>query len=193
MVPTRDPRGAARQPEREYLPIPHRGQKMLQHFKLPNFRQFRGSRREIRLPLQILCDARFRELRDEAKAHVICLLLLAARYDNCLPDDPLLLSAWMGATSPIELDELRRLNLIEDLPPDPPVVEREGTRYIPNPLRARNIVRDGGRCRRCGSARQLEVDHIIPLSRGGGSEEDNLQTLCRRCNRKKLNRHVASL
>jgi hypothetical protein len=166
---------------------------MSQHFQFLNFRQFQGGKREIRLPLEILYDARFRGLRDEAKAHAICLLLLATRYDNHLPDDPMLLSAWMGATSSIELDELRRLGLIEDLPPDPPVVKREGTRYIPSPVRARVIVRDGGRCRRCRSARLLEVDHIIPLSRGGSSDEDNLQTLCRRCNRKKLNRHVACL
>lgn len=31
----------------------------------------------------------------------------------------------------------------------------------------------------------LEVDHIIPISRGGLSEPDNLQTLCWRCNRSK--------
>lgn len=34
----------------------------------------------------------------------------------------------------------------------------------------------------------LEVDHIIPLSRGGLSTEDNLQTLCWRCNRTKANK-----
>lgn len=31
----------------------------------------------------------------------------------------------------------------------------------------------------------LEVDHIIPVSRGGKTEADNLQTLCWRCNRRK--------
>lgn len=166
---------------------------MRPHFKFSNFRQFRASRREIRLPLEILCDARFRGLCDEAKAHVICLLLLAARYDNQLPDDQMLLATWIGATGPIQLDEFRRLGLIEDLADPPPRVLREGTRYIPHYVRARVIVRDGGRCRRCGSAWRIEVDHIIPLSRGGSSEEDNLQTLCRNCNRKKNNRHVASL
>lgn len=34
----------------------------------------------------------------------------------------------------------------------------------------------------------LEVDHIVPISRGGLSIEDNLQTLCWRCNRKKSNK-----
>ena len=31
----------------------------------------------------------------------------------------------------------------------------------------------------------LEIDHIIPLSKGGLSTEDNLQTLCWKCNRSK--------
>lgn len=34
----------------------------------------------------------------------------------------------------------------------------------------------------------LEIDHIIPLSRGGMSTEENLQTLCWRCNRTKSNK-----
>jgi len=34
----------------------------------------------------------------------------------------------------------------------------------------------------------LEVDHILPVSRGGLSKEDNLQTLCWRCNRTKSNK-----
>lgn len=31
----------------------------------------------------------------------------------------------------------------------------------------------------------LEIDHIVPISKGGKTTEDNLQTLCWRCNRKK--------
>lgn len=34
----------------------------------------------------------------------------------------------------------------------------------------------------------LEVDHIVPVSKGGASVEENLQTLCWRCNRTKSNR-----
>lgn len=34
----------------------------------------------------------------------------------------------------------------------------------------------------------LEVDHIIPVSRGGMSTPDNLQTLCWKCNRTKSNK-----
>lgn len=56
-------------------------------------------------------------------------------------------------------------------------------------VRFRIIQRDGGRCCVCGRSAQdgveLEVDHIIPISRGGDSRESNLQTLCRECNRGK--------
>jgi len=31
----------------------------------------------------------------------------------------------------------------------------------------------------CGSDADVEIDHIIPLDRGGASEWENLQTLCR--------------
>ena len=34
----------------------------------------------------------------------------------------------------------------------------------------------------------LEVDHIMPVSKGGLSAPANLQTLCWRCNRRKSNK-----
>lgn len=34
----------------------------------------------------------------------------------------------------------------------------------------------------------LEIDHIVPVSKGGLTEESNLQTLCWKCNRKKSNK-----
>lgn len=45
--------------------------------------------------------------------------------------------------------------------------------------------RDDFRCRHCGARRFLEVDHITPRAKGGSDEPDNLQTLCRTCNRTK--------
>ena len=42
------------------------------------------------------------------------------------------------------------------------------------------LERDGWRCVTCGRAGRLEVDHVIPLDRGGPPLElSNLQTLCR--------------
>jgi hypothetical protein len=36
----------------------------------------------------------------------------------------------------------------------------------------------------------LEIDHIKPLSKGGMSTEDNVQTLCWKCNRSKSNKYM---
>jgi hypothetical protein len=48
----------------------------------------------------------------------------------------------------------------------------------------------GGVCAFCHSTTRLEVDHIIPLSRGGTDDPSNLQVLCQRCHRVKHgNRH----
>lgn len=51
------------------------------------------------------------------------------------------------------------------------------------------IKRDSFKCVLCGRGGSdgvtLEVDHIIPVSRGGRTEMSNLRTLCRDCNRGK--------
>jgi len=56
--------------------------------------------------------------------------------------------------------------------------------------------RDNYTCQTCGasiadqSLLLLEVDHIIPVSKGGLSTEDNLQTLCWKCNRTKSDKII---
>ena len=41
------------------------------------------------------------------------------------------------------------------------------------------------RCVKCSSNERLEVDHIIPLAKGGSNTVRNLQLLCEECNRSK--------
>lgn len=45
--------------------------------------------------------------------------------------------------------------------------------------------RDGQQCLACGATKYLNVDHIVPVYRGGTHDMDNLQTLCKVCNTKK--------
>lgn len=58
--------------------------------------------------------------------------------------------------------------------------------------------RDNHTCKHCSVSIHaephllLEVDHILPVSKGGLSAEENLQTLCWRCNRTKSNKLLAS-
>lgn len=68
----------------------------------------------------------------------------------------------------------------------------EGQRSLMT-YRKRELIknRDKYTCQICGMKATsennllLEIDHIIPLSKGGDSSDENLQTLCWRCNRKK--------
>lgn len=59
---------------------------------------------------------------------------------------------------------------------------------VSNKMRFSIYERDGHRCRKCGRrSDNLEIDHIFPISKGGKSEYNNLQTLCHECNIKKSN------
>lgn len=58
---------------------------------------------------------------------------------------------------------------------------------IPAHLLEREFKRQNGRCQYCKTALirgtfQCHLDHIIPLSRGGRHEIDNVQWLCQPCN-----------
>lgn len=63
-------------------------------------------------------------------------------------------------------------------------------------LREKIKIRDNYTCKHCGlsSVQEpnllLEIDHIIPLSKNGITSEENLQTLCWRCNRSKSNKII---
>ena len=61
---------------------------------------------------------------------------------------------------------------------------------VSNKLRFYIFNRDGNKCKNCGNIYNLEIDHIIPISKGGKSVEENLQTLCCFCNKQKSNNIV---
>lgn len=60
-----------------------------------------------------------------------------------------------------------------------------GSRHISDEVRRAVWERDEGKCRTCGSNLKIEYDHIHPVSKGGNSGIDNIQLLCRPCNRAK--------
>ena len=49
-------------------------------------------------------------------------------------------------------------------------------------LRREILERDGFVCKTCGRRKNLQVDHIIPRSKGGKDVPENLVTSCRHCN-----------
>jgi 5-methylcytosine-specific restriction endonuclease McrA len=73
------------------------------------------------------------------------------------------------------------------------------TRFVRVPYRAtvpltRKAVfaRDGGRCVYCGAA-ATSLDHVVPRSRGGPHEWENVVSACGRCNHVKADRGIAEL
>lgn len=68
-------------------------------------------------------------------------------------------------------------------------IERVERAKVSNELRQEIFERDGYTCVNCGSTEKesLEIDHIKPISKGGKTEPDNLQTLCHDCNARKGN------
>ncbi|MGY6528730.1 MAG: HNH endonuclease [Cyanobacterium sp.] len=69
-------------------------------------------------------------------------------------------------------------------------MKKKKTKRIPIPPEVRKYVyqRDNYRCQSCGKPSQettLNIDHIIPLAKGGSNDISNLQTLCSNCNLQK--------
>ena len=148
----------------------------------------------IKLHTSLLEDYEFSQLSVHLQVVLLKLWLVAARTDNRLPDDP----AWIGQklTMPIEQADLATLvakGWIEPRAgPAPPSLEYPektdegwGTRYVKQEVRDAVRERDGHKCQGCGTMENIEIDHIIPVSRGGNGEMENLRLLCRSCNRKK--------
>lgn len=68
------------------------------------------------------------------------------------------------------------------------VGELKSSRVISDKLRYQVLKRDSFKCCACGASPakdpsvELHIDHIIPWSKGGETVEENLQTLCSKCN-----------
>lgn len=73
---------------------------------------------------------------------------------------------------------------------------KEQRSLMTSKLRQKIKERDKYTCQYCGNSINqepnllLEIDHIIPVSKGGLTEESNLQTLCWRCNRTKSDKLI---
>lgn len=65
-------------------------------------------------------------------------------------------------------------------------------RLMTKKLRTEVMIRDNYTCKKCGKYMSdcvgLQIDHIIPVSKGGKSVLSNLQVLCSKCNGSKSNK-----
>ena len=71
---------------------------------------------------------------------------------------------------------------------------RKSRKVINNSLKYDVMRRDNFKCNYCGKSPatdsnvELEIDHIIPVSKGGDNNIDNLKTICKNCNIGKFNK-----
>ena len=88
----------------------------------------------------------------------------------------------------------RRLHSESITLPHPVVIRLVTYVRVPRDSRSRRITRravfarDSWTCQYCGTTSHLTVDHVIPRSRGGASDWENIVTSCAPCNRRKGNR-----
>ena len=71
--------------------------------------------------------------------------------------------------------------------------ERRRGRYIPFNVKMRVVRRDNYTCQHCGvhlKDDEVEFDHVIPVSKGGSSEEHNIRLTCFDCNRDKSDDYI---
>lgn len=75
---------------------------------------------------------------------------------------------------------------VEVIPQEP--VGTRSPRVVSDRLRFRIMKRDHFKCQKCGRSPAtdptviLHIDHVKPWSMGGKTSEDNLETLCSKCN-----------
>ncbi|OIO51485.1 MAG: hypothetical protein AUJ45_00520 [Parcubacteria group bacterium CG1_02_50_68] len=70
-------------------------------------------------------------------------------------------------------------------------LEKNTRETIPLNVRWKVLKKDNYTCVKCGQSPaksndiELEIDHILPVAKGGTNDIENLQTLCRKCNQGK--------
>jgi len=70
----------------------------------------------------------------------------------------------------------------------PPRGDRRRRDSVSRELRDRVIARDGLVCQYCKAnlmPSEATIDHVVPVSRGGSDDLENLRVACRKCNVKK--------
>lgn len=92
----------------------------MRYFAVKNLAKFQHYKERrppwIKLHAELLHSYSFSQLPDSAKAHALCIFVLASQKDNRLPWDPIWLAAQINANSPIDLELLLAADLLKLLP-----------------------------------------------------------------------------
>lgn len=172
-------------------------------YRIVNFRKFQNFHDRkppwIKLYRDLLDNIDWFRLSSVASKSLINLWLLGSESFGNLPQDSEIAFRLRLSIKELEsiMQELIKFKFVEegqyelkgseDMSMNERIRETNGfsSRYIKNETKTEVLVRDNHKCQSCGSDKKLEFDHIVPVSKGGSSEADNLQLLCRSCNRSK--------
>ncbi len=126
-------------------------------------------------------------------------LVLNADYQP-LSYYPLSVWPWQGALKAVILDRVSIVAEYDRVVRSPSVEMRlpsvvclrEYIRPASHPAftRFNLFLRDEFRCQYCGTGGEMTFDHILPRSRGGRTEWENVVAACSRCNLRKGNKTV---
>jgi 5-methylcytosine-specific restriction endonuclease McrA len=141
----------------------------------------------IKLYVRILQDYAFGTLPDTQKAHLMLIWVLASKMDNKIPKDAAFVTRCICASTTVDLDALVVAGFLQPWCENTSRGKRENwpSRYVAAQIRTDLLSAAQHRCASCPATEHLEIDHIVPISKGGTGDPDNLQVLCRKCNRKK--------
>ena len=165
---------------------------------------------DVRFRHDMLTDCRLITMSPLAMRSALCLVRFVAGglvqtysdpTDGSLPENDTRLSRICGISEeewleikPEVLEIFRRENGRLYLVPDWVEVRRpKNLRPSISPVLRMSILRrDGFQCGYCGTSNgPFDIDHMVPISRGGAHDAENFITACCRCNRAKSDKMLA--
>jgi len=170
------------------------------YFTIKNLDQFQHYKDRnppwIKLWTKLLDDYEFNELSKETQRDLMMIWLFISKVpERRLAYDSVWIARKINSRKPVDLDAIAQAGFI--VPSDEVAVIKSPwpSRYIPESLRSEVFARDEHQCVDSGTTQNLEIDHVIPVSKLPPEWKptlEGLQTLCRSCNRPKRVNCVAS-
>lgn len=144
----------------------------------------------LKLHRSLIDNVEYARLSDRTARYLPLIWIIASDDDGflpCLGDVAFRLRIDQDAAAQV-LGELTEAAFLGEVEGEGRADTEWAARYIPKAVRIAVWKRDRGRCVQCGSRDRIEFDHVVPTSKGGTSDEQNVQLLCRSCNRRKHNK-----
>ncbi len=170
---------------------------MMEYFRIKNWGKYQHYKDRnppwIKLHVEIFQSTEWvMAPSDNARLLIITVMILAARHDNKIPNDSAYIKKVAFLDVEPDIEWLLECEFLEPWAEDKKWENPWPSRHISEAVKAEVWNRDNGQCTACAATENIEYDHIIPVSKGGIGLRDNIQLLCRSCNRKKRNKMTAA-